>query len=177
MDEKDVGRKLKGKYAIQGGLKGEITKYERDDKDNFVIRLACAKAMEDLLDHGGVLTLGLYFPRPSKVKLIRVENCPNCPWAWVGPKPGNPKEDGTKDLIAVCEHPVWDGDTDHYSDLSYGLPPDWCPLENMNDETMIFECQKCGRKAGHPFELHASSKLTMDACDGEVVLIKLKDAW
>jgi len=47
----------------------------------------------------------------------------------------------------------------------------------LRGQVKIYECPKCARKAIHPFGMHAPSKNSMAGCDGECVLVKLKDAW
>jgi len=44
-------------------------------------------------------------------------------------------------------------------------------------EQYIYECERCGRKNVFPFYQHATSKLAMDWCEGNVRKIKWKHAW
>ena len=95
MDEKDVGRKLKGVYAVDGGLKGEITRYTVDNKDQFTLRLGNSKAMEALLEKGAVLRIALRFlPDEKKVRLVEYA------YYWV--------RMGSKDfVIALYQKGMW----------------------------------------------------------------------
>ena len=71
MDDKDVGRKLQGLYALDGKLKGEITKYTVDNKDQFTLRIGNSKAMEALLEKGAVLRIALrLLPEEKKKGLV-----------------------------------------------------------------------------------------------------------
>jgi hypothetical protein len=46
----------------------------------------------------------------------------------------------------------------------------------MNPEHFVWECERCGRKGIWEFGLHATSKLTMDCCDGKVRRVKWKNS-
>lgn len=59
MDKSDIGRKLKGVYSIEGKLKGQLTDYIVDDKDQFTLRMGNSKAMEALLEKGAVLEIAI----------------------------------------------------------------------------------------------------------------------
>ncbi len=75
MDKKDMGRKIRGVYNIEGKLKGQITDYILDDKDQFTIRLGSGKAMETLMEKGAVLEIGIQLaPKVTTEEEIFIRN-------------------------------------------------------------------------------------------------------
>ena len=75
MDKTDIGRKFRGVYSIEGKLKGEITTFIDDDKDQFTLRMGNSKAMEALLEKGGVLEIGIQLaPKVTTEEEIFIRN-------------------------------------------------------------------------------------------------------
>ena len=49
--------------------------------------------------------------------------------------------------------------------------------KSLKGKTIIWECERCGRKGLYKFFEHATSKIANDFCTGKIKRIKIEKMW